>query len=124
MVTARAQLFSAMLLAGVAQYGFAAYAATSGDAVLTWNANAGLAATKACIAPLDNPLHEARMYAMVHIAIHDALNAIDRKYQPYAFDKKADPGTSPDASAAAAARDVLDKAVSELPLELVKKDCI
>ena len=49
--------------------------------------------------------HEARAYAMMHLAIHDALNAIDRKYQPYAYDKKADPGTSPDAAVAAAARD-------------------
>jgi len=113
-----------MLLAGVSQFGFAAYGASVGDAAITWNANAGVAATKACIAPLDNPFHEARMYAMMHIAIHDALNAIDRKYQPYAYDKKADPDASPDAAAATAARDVLDKAVSELPPELVKKDCI
>jgi len=50
---------------------------TPGDAVIVWNANAGIAATKACIAPLDDPFHEARMYAIMHIAIHDALNAID-----------------------------------------------
>jgi hypothetical protein len=43
---------------------------------------------KACIAPLDDPFHESRMYAMMHIAIHDALNAIDRRFQPYAFDKR------------------------------------
>ena len=103
----------------------AAFAAPAGgDAVTIWNANAGVAATKACIAPLDDPFHEARMYAMMHIAIHDALNAIDRKFQPYAFDKKAAPGTSPDAAVAAAARDVLDKAIGALPLELVKKECI
>src|SRR5215475_5188490 len=99
-------------------------APAGGDAVTVWNANAGVAATKACIAPLDNPFHEARMYAMMHIAIHDALNAIERRYQPHTFDKKADPGTSPDAAVAAAARDVLDKAIGELPPELVKKDCI
>ena len=33
----------------------------------------------ACIAPTDNPLHESRLYAMMHIAIHDALNAIERR---------------------------------------------
>ena len=33
-------------------------AAAGGDAVTVWNANAGVAATAACIAPLDNPLHE------------------------------------------------------------------
>ena len=56
--------------------------AVSADAVTDWNANAGVAATAACIAPLDNPLHESRIYAMMHIAIHDALNAIDRQSRP------------------------------------------
>jgi hypothetical protein len=125
MVTARTCLFSALLLASVSHYGLPnAVAAAAGDAVTTWNAHAGVAATKACIAPLDNPFHESRMYAMMHLAIHDALNAIDRKFQPYAFDKKAEPGTSPDAAVAAAAHDVLDKAIGELPLELVKQECI
>jgi hypothetical protein len=64
------------------------------------------------------------MYAMMHLAIHDALNAMERKFQPYAFDTKADPGTSPEAAVAAAARDVLAKAIGALPLELVKQECI
>jgi hypothetical protein len=63
-------------------------ATASSDAVIMWNAHAGEAAMKACIAPLDDPFHESRMYAMMHIAIHDALNAIDRRFQPYAFDKR------------------------------------
>ena len=58
---------------------------SSGDAVLVWNANAGEAALAACLAPTGNPLHESHMYAMAHVAIHDALNAIDRRYRPYAF---------------------------------------
>jgi hypothetical protein len=62
------------------------------------------------------------MYAMMHIAIHDALNAIDRKYQPYAFDK-ANPGASPDAAVAAAAHDVLVPLITGLP-DLVKQPCI
>ena len=62
---------------------------------------------KACIAPLDDPFHELRMYAMMHIAIHDALNAIDRRFQPYAFDKRVEPGASTEAAVAAAARDVM-----------------
>src|SRR5215216_2039648 len=81
--------------------------AAVGDAVLTWNENAGQAATAACIAPLDNPLHESRMYAMMHIAIHDAVNAIDQRSRPYAFTVHADVGASSDAAVAAAARDVL-----------------
>ncbi|MFZ0160883.1 MAG: hypothetical protein WAL50_17770, partial [Kineosporiaceae bacterium] len=77
------------------------------DAVVRWNAQAGKAAVAACIAPLENPLHESRAYAMMHIAVHDALNAIDRRYEPYAYRGHADPHASADAAVAAAARGVL-----------------
>jgi VCPO second helical-bundle domain len=120
----RARLFPTTLLAAVSQYALStAFAAPVGNAVIVWNANAGEAAKKACIAPLDDPFHESRIYAMMHVAIHDALNAIDRKFQPYAFDKKADPGTSPEAAVAAAAHDVLVPLITNLP-DLVKKQCI
>src|SRR4029453_7752027 len=82
-------------------------APAGGDAVTVWNANAGAAATAACLAPLDNPLHESRIYAMMHVAIHDAVNAIDRRSRPYAFDVQAEAGASPESPVAAAARDVL-----------------
>ena len=85
------------------------------DAVTAWNANAGEAAIAACISPTDNPLHESRMYAMTHLAIHDALNAIDRRSRPYAFDGQAGGLASPDAAVAAAARDVLVPLLGELP---------
>jgi hypothetical protein len=98
--------------------------APAGDAVLTWSVNAGRAATAACLAPLDNPLHESRMYAMMHIAIHDALNAIDRRSRPYAFDARGEPGASPDAAVAAAARTVLVALISQLPAELTSQACI
>ena len=39
--------------------------------------------------------HESRMYAMMHVAIHDALNAIDRRSRPYVFDAQVDAGASP-----------------------------
>lgn len=103
----------------------AAFAAPAGgDAVTVWNANAGVAATAACIAPLDDPFHESRTYAMMHVAIHDALNAIDRRSRPYTFDMQAEPGASPDAAVAAAARDVLVPLIGQLPLELVPQSCI
>jgi PAP2 superfamily len=97
-----------------------------GDAVILWNARAGEAATKACIAPLDDPFHESRMYAMMHIAIHDALNAFDRRFQPYAFDKRVEPGASPEAAVAAAARDVMVPLLGQLPRELpfITQACI
>ena len=61
---------------------------------------------------------------MMHIAIHDALNAIDRRSRPYAFDKPAAPGASPDAAVAAAARDVLVPLIGQLPRELASQACI
>ena len=94
--------------------------AAAGDAVLTWNENAGEAATAACLAPLDNPLHESRIYAIMHIAIHDALNAIDRRSRPYAYDAK-NPDASPDGAVAAAARTVLVALIGQLPAELTPR---
>ena len=90
-----------LLAAATAAAGQAsAHPTVQSDAVTDWNANAGRAAIAACISPLDNPLHESRMYAMTHIAIHDALNAIDRRSQPYALDARARRGASPDAAVA------------------------
>jgi hypothetical protein len=73
----------------------------SGDAVTSWN-------SIATAAVLINPgrVQDSRAMAAVHAAIHDALNAIDRRYEPYAIDLSA-PGASVDAAVAAAARDVL-----------------
>ena len=44
---------------------------------------------------------------MMHIAVHDALNAISRRSHPYAFEVLVGSGPSPDAAVAAAARGVL-----------------
>ncbi|MBV9323405.1 MAG: vanadium-dependent haloperoxidase [Chloroflexi bacterium] len=99
--------------------------AATDDAVLTWNKNASAAGTAACLdLPPGDPFHQSRLYAMTHIAIHDALNAIDRRSQPYVFDGHRQPGASPDAAVAAAARTVLVALISELPLELVTTSCI
>jgi hypothetical protein len=92
--------------AGVARP-LAAQPGSSGDAVLAWNANAGEASLAAGLAPTGNPLYESHMYAMAHVAIHDALNAIDRRYRPYAFFGHASRRASTDAAVATAARDVL-----------------
>jgi hypothetical protein len=111
----------ALLATAIAATALAVVAAPAGahrtprsDAVSAWNANAGKAALAACISPGDDPLHESRMYAMTHLAIHDALNAIDRRSRPYAFNATAKRGTSPDAAVAAAARDVLVALVRQI----------
>jgi hypothetical protein len=92
--------------------------ASAADAVTAWNENAGQAAIAACISPViaANPLHESRLYAIVHVAIHDALNAIVRRYEPYAYDVRVGPSASPEAAVAAAARDTLVALIPELPL--------
>ena len=86
------------------------------NAVTVWNANAAKAALATCIAPGDDPLHEGRMYAMMHVAIHDALNAIDRRSRPYAFDAQVDPwAVSRNAAVAAAARYVMVPVINQIP---------
>jgi hypothetical protein len=81
---------------------------------MSWNAIAGQAALDACLAPGNDPLHEARMYAMTHIAIHDALNAVDQRSEPYAFSAPREmAGASPEAAVATAAHDVLIPLIGE-----------
>ena len=48
---------------------------------------------------------QARFLGIVHAAIYDAVNAIDRKHQVYAIDIKAPPGATMEAAAAKAAHD-------------------
>ncbi|MGH8070914.1 MAG: vanadium-dependent haloperoxidase [Candidatus Entotheonellia bacterium] len=88
------------------------------DAVTDWNLNAGKAAIVACISPAADALHESRLYAMVHIAIHDALNAIDRRFLPYILDIPETSAASVEAAVATAARDVLVPLLEQLPADL------
>jgi PAP2 superfamily/Dockerin type I domain len=87
------------------------------DALTDWNLNAAKAALAACFEPpgSNDPAHESRMYAMMHVAIHDALNAIDRRFRPYAYDVQGPTGASREAAVASAARNVLVPVISELP---------
>ncbi len=87
----------------------------SSTAVMDWGEAAGRAAVAACLAPENNPLHEVRMYAMSHLAIHDALNSLDRRAESYASTFRAEPGANPDAAVAAAARATLVSVIAEIP---------
>jgi hypothetical protein len=89
-------------------------ASAATDAVLLWNENAGKAAVAACLSPAGNNVAEGRMYAMVHAAIHDAVNAIDRRYHPYAYSAHAIAATSSSAAIAAAAHDVMVSVIGRL----------
>lgn len=79
------------------------------NAVVHWNTIADQA-----FAPSQgrNPMAQSRTLAILHASIHDALNAIDRRYAPYTPGLAAAPTASADAAVATAARDVL---VSLLP---------
>ena len=92
------------------------------NAVIVWNANAGDAVVAACSLGGYAP-QEARLYAMAHVAIHDALNGIARRSRPYAAHLSAAPGASPDAAVAAAARDVLVAVLGSFSFFL-PADCI
>jgi hypothetical protein len=81
-----------------------------GNAVTRWNAVAAEA-----FAPTQgtNPLAQSRAFAILHAAIHDALNAIDCRFEPYTAGLAAAPGASADAAVAAASREVLIALVPE-----------
>ena len=63
-----------------------------------------------------------RMMGMVHVAMFDAVNSIERRYRPYLVQLPADPATSKEAAAAAAAATVLatvdEKTASEMKVAL------
>jgi hypothetical protein len=53
--------------------------------------------------------HSQRIVAIMHAAMFDAVNSIERRYQPYLAQLPASPTTSKDAAAAAAAATVLTR---------------
>jgi hypothetical protein len=71
--------------------------------VLHWNETT----MKAIAANGQNNPVSTRTLAMVHAAVHDALNAVDRRYDAYYFDGPGDPAGSIDAAMAAAVHTVL-----------------
>jgi len=79
----------------------------SADAVTDWNAIAN-----GVIAGAGAPPQQYRVFAMTHVAIHDALNAIQPRYHSYNPIGAANPNASKEAAIAAAARTVL---VATLP---------
>jgi hypothetical protein len=71
------------------------------DVIVEWNQ-----LLQANAPPTPNPL-VPRAYAMLHIAMFDAVNAIEREYMPYHARLIAHPAASAEAAAAQAAHDVL-----------------
>jgi hypothetical protein len=81
------------------------------DPVSGWNS----VAVEAALAAGQAAVVASRTLAIVQVAIHDALNAIDLRYEPYAFTGTAPDGASVDAAMAAAARDALIGAIAVGP---------
>lgn len=71
--------------------------------VLQWNETT----MQAIAASGQNNVVSTRTLAMVQAAVHDAVNAITRRYDAYYFDGPGDAAASPDAAVAAAAHTVL-----------------
>lgn len=80
---------------------------TSPDMVLTWNDAATYVVTNAPPGPPIPPFIESRYYAMVNLAMHDALNNIVPKYKTFGLKTADYKGVDPDAAVAQAAHDVI-----------------
>jgi hypothetical protein len=73
------------------------------DVIMDWNAQADAIGIEKQLPNVPN----ARGLAMLHIAMFEAVNAIDRRYAPYKLNLAAERTTSKEAAAASAAYDIL-----------------
>jgi hypothetical protein len=89
------------------------------DVVTDWNAIAETVAPR-----FGGPQQQSRVQAMVQIAVHDALNAIEPRYARYTGTGQSYPGASPDAAVAAAARKTLLDLLAPLPPSAPKQSAI
>ena len=101
-VVERTRLFGILLLVAVLAPAShrAAASGTSAEVVVTWNR----------ILQESFPTQgvgTVRPFSMTHIAMFDAINAIERDYEPYLVKRRSGDGGSPEAAAAQAAHDVL-----------------
>jgi hypothetical protein len=74
------------------------------NSVVHWNSVADQAFTPS---QGTNPMAHSRIFSILHASIHDALNAIDRRYESYTPGLPAAKNANADAAVAAAAREVL-----------------
>ena len=77
--------------------------AARSDVIMDWNAKADTIAIEKQVPNAPN----ARGQAMLHVAMFEAVNAIDKRYAPYKLNLVADRTASKEAAAASAAHDVL-----------------
>jgi hypothetical protein len=84
------------------------------DVIMDWNAKVDAIAAEKQILPAPH----SRTLSMMHVAMFEAVNAIDRRYAPYKLSLSADRSTSREAAAAVAAHDVLMSVYPDLKPDL------
>ena len=77
------------------------------NVITDWDAKAVVAVTPMASLGGTSPYMAQRMMAMVHAAMFDAVNSIERRYRPYLIQLPAESTTSKEAAAASAAAAVL-----------------
>src|SRR5262245_32290910 len=82
---------------------FAAPMSASANVITDWDDKATVVVAPMAALGGTTPYMAERMMAMVHAAMFDAVNSIERRYQPYLVQLPADPATSKEAAAATAA---------------------
>ena len=93
-------------------------ATSMADVILDWN-ELGVATV---LTARQGPPEDARSMAMMHLAMFNAVNAIEHRYTPYGAELRAPAGASANAAAAGAARTVLVKLFPE-QRETLEKAC-
>jgi hypothetical protein len=78
-------------------------APATADVIMDWNAKADAIAAEKQVPPIPH----SRALSMLHVAMFEAVNAVEKRYAPYKLNLTADRTTSKEAAAAAAAYDVL-----------------
>jgi hypothetical protein len=79
------------------------YVGANANVITDWDDKALVWVTPMASFGGTSPYMAQRMMAMVHAAMFDAVNSIERRYQPYLVQLPADSATSKEAAAAAAA---------------------
>jgi hypothetical protein len=96
--TLNRSVFAAVIAAGIA---FGAPLSARANVITDWDETA-----VAVVMPMP-PYTAQRVMGMVHVAMFDAVNSIEWRYRPYLVQLTADPATSKEAAAVAAAATVL-----------------
>jgi hypothetical protein len=98
---------------------FALPSVAAADVVTDWNTIAGAVAPR-----FGGPQQQSRALAIVQIAVHDALNAIEPRYERYTDLGRTSRDASPDAAVGTAARRTLLELLAPLPDSPLKQAAI